>query len=274
MECKRTVQERIKDLRKDKGVTLEAVANATGFTKSAIGYYEDTEGDREISHSGIIAMANYYGVSTDYLLGMTENPKPVTTPVSELHLDDETVELLKSGCFNTRLFCEIVKHPAFRTFMQDVEILIDGHIAMQVAIFNSVVDIVRGKIQEKYDPSEDDTTYRTLEASHIDMFRYFSFQIQEDIETILKDLWDQHSGDHKNYPIADIEAMFNEPFNAAMAFNGSKKEKHALLVLKQLGINYHSITPAEFTFFADIVGKSKFSRSPIRQRGKYKRIKR
>ena len=41
-------------------------------------------------------------------------------PVDELGLDDETVDLLKSGKLNVRLICEMIKHPDFINFLSDV----------------------------------------------------------------------------------------------------------------------------------------------------------
>jgi hypothetical protein len=51
------------------------------------------------------SFADFYGVTSDYLLGLTENREQHPFPVDELGLDDETVDLLKSGKLNVRLIC-------------------------------------------------------------------------------------------------------------------------------------------------------------------------
>ena len=62
-----TMAERLKDLRViDKKLTLEQLAEQTGLSKSALGKYEN-EDCGDINHYAI-----FYGVSTDYLLGLTE----------------------------------------------------------------------------------------------------------------------------------------------------------------------------------------------------------
>ena len=43
------------------------------------------------------------GISVDYLLCRTENREQINTPLTELHLNDEMVALLKSGRINNRL---------------------------------------------------------------------------------------------------------------------------------------------------------------------------
>ena len=50
-----------------------------------------------------ITLADFYGVSVDYLLCRTENREQINTSLTELHLNDEMVALLKSGRINNRL---------------------------------------------------------------------------------------------------------------------------------------------------------------------------
>ena len=61
-----TIPERLKDLRNEKGVNQDAVAASVNISSSAISGYENNE-DKDISHRAIIALAKYYGVTTDYL---------------------------------------------------------------------------------------------------------------------------------------------------------------------------------------------------------------
>ena len=113
-----TVQERLKDLRTERHLKLEELAAATKISKSALGSYENDE-LKEISHKNLVELAKFYGVSTDYLLCLTENRNHPDTGLTELHLSDDMVELLKSGRINNRLLCEIATHEDFLTLMTD-----------------------------------------------------------------------------------------------------------------------------------------------------------
>lgn len=66
-----TIQENLKDLRVKRKLTLEQLAEQTGLSKSALGKYENDD-FKDISPFAIMALAKFYGVTTDYLLGMTE----------------------------------------------------------------------------------------------------------------------------------------------------------------------------------------------------------
>ncbi len=61
-------QTRLKELRKEDGVTQKTLAVAIGTTSDCIGFWEN--GRSEPSISEIIALAKYFGVTTDYLLGI------------------------------------------------------------------------------------------------------------------------------------------------------------------------------------------------------------
>ena len=65
-----TIQERLKDLRVECGLTLEQLAEQTHLSKSALGSYE-ADDFKDISHYALIKLAKFYGVTADYLLGLT-----------------------------------------------------------------------------------------------------------------------------------------------------------------------------------------------------------
>lgn len=64
----------IRDLRQDKNYTQEVVAKAIGMAQNTYSQYEI--GRIEWTASALIRLADFYGVSVDYLLDRTENPAP------------------------------------------------------------------------------------------------------------------------------------------------------------------------------------------------------
>lgn len=61
---------RIKQLREEKGLKQEELAKVLSVAPSTIGMYERDE--REPNDSITLKIAEYFGVSTDYLLGKTD----------------------------------------------------------------------------------------------------------------------------------------------------------------------------------------------------------
>lgn len=166
MNPKLTIQEKLKDLRVERRLTLEQLAEETGISKSALGKYE-ADDYKDISPFSIVTLAKYYGVSTDYLLGMTETKNHPNTDLHDLHLSDDMIALLKSGKINTRLLCEMALHKDFQRMMVDIEIFVDRIADMRIHDMNTVLNATRQQVIEKYNPGENDLYVRTLELAQI-----------------------------------------------------------------------------------------------------------
>ena len=65
---------RIYDLREDRDIKQKAVAEYLGMDPTVYRRYE--KGVRSVPVDVIIKLADYYKVSTDYLLGRTDDPAP------------------------------------------------------------------------------------------------------------------------------------------------------------------------------------------------------
>lgn len=150
MYVKLSIPERLKDLRVvDKHLTLEQLANETGLSRSALAKYEG-DGYKDISPFAIATLADFYGVSADYLMGLTENKEIPNIEVQSLHLNDSMIELLKSGRINNRLLCEIATHEDFPRLLTDITIIVDRIAGMRVNQLNMDLEAARQTVQETY----------------------------------------------------------------------------------------------------------------------------
>ncbi len=68
------IGERIRALRESKGLSQQAVAEALQIKRESINSWEN--GLRDLKTASIVALADYFDVSTDYLLGRTECQSP------------------------------------------------------------------------------------------------------------------------------------------------------------------------------------------------------
>ena len=62
--------ERIRDLREDKDMTQSQLAEILGLTQTGYSKYEI--GKRDIPTQVLIKLADFYGTTTDYILGRTD----------------------------------------------------------------------------------------------------------------------------------------------------------------------------------------------------------
>lgn len=66
-------QNRLKDLREDHDYTQQQIADAIGITQRKYSYIET--GVQQLTAEMLVPLARFYGVSVDYLLGETDEPR-------------------------------------------------------------------------------------------------------------------------------------------------------------------------------------------------------
>lgn len=69
-----TKYQRIRDLREDRDLTQTQVGAAINLPQRTYAYYES--GQRMIPPHVLCALADFYGVSVDYILGLTDRQTP------------------------------------------------------------------------------------------------------------------------------------------------------------------------------------------------------
>lgn len=246
MNAKLTIQERLKDLRvNDRGLTLEQLAEATGLSRSALGNYETNE-FKDISPFSIATLAQFYGVSTDYLLGLVEQKNHPDAEVLDLHLSDEMIDILQSGKINNRLLCEIVTHNEFRRLLVDIEVYVDRIASMEIDNLNAIVATAKAEVLARESPDENDLYLRTLEAASVQENNFFTHIVHEDIDTIIADIRETHKKDGTTAESQTTVVKLKQAIEDAMQFGGNDQEKQMRIYCNLLDIPYDDMPPEEF----------------------------
>lgn len=103
---------RITSLRKDKGLSQKEVAMSLGVSQALLSHYE--KGVRECGLEFVVRCADYFGVTTDYLLGRQDSKYGLINDAEKFQLleiaGDEKIDMqLVLLCVN--FFAEKVKRP-------------------------------------------------------------------------------------------------------------------------------------------------------------------
>ena len=265
-----TISERLEDLRKKHGLTLEQLAEATKISKSALSKYENQD-FKDISPFNVATLAKFYGVTTDYLLGVSNMERPDDAEIQELRLTNGALDVLKSGGFNGVLLSEVICHRDFLQLMVDMEIFVDHIAQMQINNLNYGLGTARGIVQKQYRPDENELFYRTAELGEIPADEYVSSVLRDDLTGILRDIREAHPKKAKDdadiSPVAVMEE-FQKKVQAVIEGEGSPEERAAKACLAAWGIDYDSLTPEEFVVLIGVLEKSKFKENSISRRGK------
>ena len=269
MQIKLTIQERLKDLRNGKELTLEQLAEKTGLSKSALGNYESND-FKDISPFAIVKLSEFYGVSTDYLLGLTENKAREGGDIAELHLSDDALETLRTGKFNHRLLSEMITHNGFPRLMTDMEIVVDRIAEMRVKSMNNMLDATRQKVIARYNPDENDLHLRTMElAMQLDEETFFGHVMHEDLDVIVHDIREAHKTDSMTADEGSIPTTEDIREKIQMAMDSKTREEFfAKQFCDTFQIPREKVSESEMMTLINLLGKSPQMASFQSRRGK------
>ena len=262
-----SIQERLKDLRVERGLTLGQLAEQTGLSKSALGSYE-TEDFKDISHYALIRLAKFYGVTADYLLGLSEMKNHPNADLADLRLSDEMIDLLKSGRIDNTLLCELAAHPDFPRLMADLEIYVNGVAVKQVQTVNAIVDTMSATIMKQHNPGLTDPQLRQLVAAHIDDDSFCRYVIQQDINGIALDLREAHKDDFFSVPEDNPLKGLLQTADEAADESVDMEQASMAFICKRLRLNYKKLSEEEKKWLKRISEKSDLLKNPNPQRGK------
>ena len=114
---------RLKSLRKEKNLNQSEVAEELGIARTTYANYE--QGKRFPGKENLIAIAEYFGVSIDYLLGETDEKQSSDKVINEISKDEELLEFYNAIKENNELK-RLFKHSkalSSKSIKQIVEII-------------------------------------------------------------------------------------------------------------------------------------------------------
>ena len=262
-----SIQERLKDLRVERGLTLEQLEEQVNLSKSALGSYEAKD-FKDISHYAIIKLAKFYGVTADYLLGLSQTRNHPNADLADLRLSDDMIELLKSGRVENSLLCELAAHPDFPRLMADLEIYVNGIAGKQVQSANAIVDAVSTTIMKQHNPGLSDPQLRQLIAAHIDDDSFCRYVIQQDINKIALDLREAHKDDFFSVPEDNPLEDFLQTVDEAASSDSDPEQAALAFICKRLKLNLKKLSEEEKKWLKKIAQKSDLLKNPTPQRGR------
>lgn len=248
-------------------MSLQELSDATGIPSSTLGNYEKDE-NVDMSLGNLLTLADFYQVSTDYLLCRTELREHTNKSVSDLHLNDDAVQILTDEKYNPRLLSELLSHESFHKFMTDLEIYIDGFNDKGIQIANAFLDVMRYKLNELGAASTDAFT-KIFDTSHIETEQYYINILLEDLKPIVSDLRNVHMKDSNSASDIDYQSMikniidgFTSPTQFATedtpeASNDAYINGLLLLFCKNLEIKITQLSVEEKQTLKEIFSRSK-----------------
>ena len=136
-----TPGERIDLLREQKGWKQAELAERIGVHPSQISRIK-TGNTASISSDILISLAKEFGVSTDYILGLTPISTPKNSDISELGLSEVAVRKLLEGSLNTDVLNRLMEHKDFPFLLKLIQIYFCDTAALGISSRNESMDFL------------------------------------------------------------------------------------------------------------------------------------
>ena len=142
---------RLIDLCKSRKISQSQLAGVLGVDRSALSRFLSGKTD-SLSHEHVIAIANYFNVTTDFLLGETDDPGRINYDIGELGLTVKAAECLYTRKVDPVVLCKLLEHERCGELMHEIGLYLDetmaAGIAAQNQLFNSLSNLLRGHVAE------------------------------------------------------------------------------------------------------------------------------
>ena len=147
VEFAETVGRRITGLREREDMTLEELAARIGINATTLGRIEKGQ-TQKISSDVLVALAQEFHVSTDFLLGLTNIPERKSYDTGELGLSAQAVRNLYTRKVDPDVVNRLIEHPRFALLTAMISQYLDDTFAAGIAVqnqfFDSMSDILLG----------------------------------------------------------------------------------------------------------------------------------
>jgi len=261
LEINLTLQEKLRDLRDDRKLKLSDVSEATGIPTSTLQRFEG-EDDIRIGYQDIEVLTRFYGVSADYLFGLTDNKEYRNTEIEKLHLSDDAVSELISGKLNNRLLSELIAHPDFSELFAALEVFIDRTISENMEIINKTYKVAIDTVNRQAVTVGRDEYIVTLNEASIDPDDYLRYRLSQRFDKIAQSLYDTHkkearSTEGKGY-LESLGKQINK-YWAVKEETGSAEQGKLAILADQLGVDLNKATYEEKRSVLKFLKRSKFA---------------
>lgn len=208
------LSENLKWLRITKKLKMETVERDTGIPTSTLSHLERLETEPyETSINNIVTLADYYGVSIDYLLGREHNKEVSKVGIDELNLTDNAIMKLKSDSRHGQILSALISLESFWELLDRIEIFTDRSMEATYASLNQYYEALLLSAKKAGGEDVKDEVISILEQSHFDD-RFDRYKIKEFLDVVLDELMDKYG--NKVMQENGMHSPLNEMLTAAI----------------------------------------------------------
>jgi len=242
-----TIGQRIGDLRSGREWSQRKLSEMSGITPSQINRLEGGV-TKHISHNILIKLSKAFGVSTDYILGLTTVSTPKSYEISELGLSEGAVKAMVIGKIDVSVLNRLLEHEKFPPLTKLIKAYFEDTLAAGVKGRNEIIDMAVSALitDHKKDAQDDRAFLRTqklgdhdaeiekIKANFLIMLRDIKKSIESSespdapaTSKFLQQIWEQAQAarqEQKTITAEDMTAMVMNVVGKSVPMNDKSAE--------------------------------------------------
>ena len=136
---KGTLGERVRDLRRERNLSQQELGNVFSVDKGTISKIEN---GKTINSDFALSLADYFGVSMDYLFGLSDDRSLVNYDLKKLGISSAATEKLCSGEVDADIVNMLIEHPDFGNFSISLALYFTDAVTAGTCVQNTIFDEV------------------------------------------------------------------------------------------------------------------------------------
>lgn len=190
-------RKRINDLLKGTKISQAKLAQDIDIDRTTLSRFISGQTDT-MSQETVIKIAEYFDVTTDFVLGLIDDPARTNYDISELGLTVKAAQNLYTGKVNTEVLCRLLENDYCGQLMRHIGLALirswQTGVAAQNQFLTSFGDYLYGLAKEK---DMDEQTARSivsdLNAYKLSSFNQDRYMVEQDINHMLNTMADKEN---------------------------------------------------------------------------------
>jgi len=211
MNERETINERISELRKDKGLTQKKLCEIAGITASQLNRIENGI-TGTVSSDVLIKLSKTLNVSADYILGLTPISARKNYEISELGLSEGSVRAIVSGKADVNVLNALLEQQRFRELLRLINSYFMDSISVGIMARNKLIDFATSSLGDFMAENPDakneaQKDVRLLKSSRLGEHEAEIVKIKSIFVSILRDIKSELDKNINTEPSANKEMM-------------------------------------------------------------------
>ncbi len=195
---KGTLGERVRDLRRERNLSQQELGNVFSVDKGTISKIEN---GKTINSDFALSLADYFGVSMDYLFGLSDDRSSVNYDLKKLGISSAAAGKLCSGEVDADIVNMLIEHPDFGNFSISLALYFTDAVTAGTCVQNTIFDEVSRIVGYMRSAHSEEAAHdiNTVKYAHTD-FDLTAIQnmFSNMILDIKGDIGHQHKKEEKN----------------------------------------------------------------------------